>query len=117
MLEEVSEEKEPFVYQRKTDEEIKEVAIGIKSGAVFTSNHVSDWDMLPKIFISLGFAAMSGSSIIKDMEDNNIVFIYEYMDQRGPRCINGLPQFFSCRMLNEEDYNRVTGMCKKLEEL
>ena len=33
--------------------------------------------------------------------------IYEWMSKAGPRAINGMPTFFSCRLMHKEDWERA----------
>ena len=33
--------------------------------------------------------------------------VYEYLDKAGPTGINGKPTFFSCRLLNKKDTEKM----------
>ena len=48
---------------------------------------------------------------------SSIGLIYEYIDKAGPRSINGLPNFFSMRLLNKEDALKVDGYYIKYKEI
>jgi hypothetical protein len=40
--------------------------------------------------------------------------IYEYMDRAGPRSINGMPMFTSCKFLTQAEYKEV---CEYIQEI
>ena len=42
--------------------------------------------------------------------------ICEYLSAAGPRAINGMPSFFSCRLLSEEDVKKMRPMIDELVE-
>jgi hypothetical protein len=97
-------EKERLVmYETKTDEFLKQLAMDTADGKVFTNAHIPDAQqsqMLPMVFMPLVFLDEKGQQEIKDMK---ITLLFEYLDKAGPRAINGLPNFFSVQMLNDVD--------------
>jgi len=102
-----------FTMPEVDDEELKKIAMGVHSGTIFSTDHMGAHDMnlvgsvfMPMLLGGIGYAR---HSLI-----NNITFVYEYLSEAGPRCINGMPIFFSCRMLNREQHKR---MYKKLDAI
>ena len=53
----------------------------------------------------------------KHMVANEIDVFYEYMSEAGPTSINGYPVFYSCRMMNRADGNRIIAKYKEIKEL
>jgi hypothetical protein len=43
-----------------------------------------------------------GAQYVKDLG-----IIWEYVDKAGPRAVNGCPMFFSCHLMNREDWGRA----------
>jgi hypothetical protein len=87
-----------------TDEEIKKLANDIYQGLVFTNRHIQNPDDLSRVFMSLNFL---DEEQIKKFNADMPGMIYEYMENAGPRSINGMPMFMSFRVLNREDAKKV----------
>ena len=93
-------------YERRTDEEIKELALQLYRGDIFTSMQIRDNDMqlLGNIFMPLLFM----NALSKKMLMLNRAFsFYAEMKDAGPRSINGYPGFFSMSYLDQEDSKRL----------
>ena len=110
-------------YQPRTDDEIKEIAIGIHAGAIFCDRHLLDEPhMLGSVFMVV--ALMEGE-VRKDFldvmmpngADGPMGMMYEYVAKAGPRSVNGYPMFFSVKYLDPDDTTRVFRMMKVLEEM
>ena len=99
----------------KTDEELKQLANDIFHGVVFTSNHVPPGEeiMLGSIFMPLMLMTEEGQ---KDFLEKKPFMVYEYMDQAGPRSVNGYPMFMSLKFLIEDEYKKVVEYYKELEQ-
>lgn len=95
---------EPYVYKPKTDIEIKAIAVGLKEGRVWTSNHCRSVDELRMSFMII---ALMDKKDLGAMMDAGVHTFFEWMDKAGPRSVNGLPCFFSCDTLNKEDWEKV----------
>lgn len=102
--EEKPEPKTPFVYKPKDDTVLKAIAVGIKEGRVWTSNHCRDVDELRMSFMIL---ALMEKDDLGELIAGGVHTFFEWMDKAGPRSINGLPCFFSCDYLNKEDWEKV----------
>jgi hypothetical protein len=98
----MSEEKKPAV-PRLSDDELREFIDAFVSGRIFTSNHVPEGagDMIAMVFMPIAFGA-----ITKEIAEETAL-VYEYIDKAGPRSINGMPIFFSCRLLHKDDWERA----------
>lgn len=95
----------------KTD--LKQIAIDLRAGRIFCDRYISDPKMLSSIFMI--FAFMKNEQIDK-LKANPPGLIYEYYSEAGPMSVNGMPTFFSCRMLSKTDTKKVLKIVKKLEE-
>lgn len=88
----------------KTDEELKQIAVDLFSGKIFTDRHVRNPKDLGMVFMLLVF---TGDDFKQELLDDPPGMIYEYLSEAGPRSVNGMPTFFSMRMLNEADTKRM----------
>jgi len=103
-------------YAPKTDDELRQLAVDIVSGLVFTSAHIREEDLnnlLGMVFMPILFMDEHSR---KELVANEIHTIYEYYSEAGPRAINGKPIFMSCRMLNRTDSQKVWSMMKRFEK-
>lgn len=101
-------------YVRRSNTEIRELALGVLSGTVFATwmIHESDANLLGSIFMPL---LLMSSIDRKTFERDNIVHFYESIEKSAPRSINGYPIFFSMKLLNEEDFDRLRDKIAKLK--
>lgn len=99
----------------KTDVEIKELALGVYRGEIFTDRHIrsSDASLLTSIFMPLGF--MDDKTAKKVDEDKPVMF-YAPLAGAMPRSINGYPFLPSVAYLNEEEFVRFAAVHKALIE-
>lgn len=114
--ESVVEKTAPVAYQPRTDAEIRQLALDLVAGKVFTDRHIraDEWQsMVGSIFMVLG---LGGPAIFTGIDPADIGFIYEYMDKAGPRGINGYPVFFSLHVVSKADANRVWDCMKAIEQ-
>lgn len=95
-------------YTPKTDEELKQLAVDIVEGAVFSClHHMRDMSDLQMVFMPIALGAFSECT---EEELKDVGMIYEYLDKAGPRSINGMPSFFSFAFLNRADTHKVCEM-------
>ena len=99
----------------KTDQELRQLATDIKSGMVFTSNHVPPGEeyMLGSIFLPL---MLMTEEQHKDFLEKKPAMVFEHMSQAGPRSVNGYPIFMSIQFLLEDEYKKVMEYYKELTE-
>ena len=107
-------------YESKTDEEIKELAVGLMGRAVYTDFDVFDaGGDLALTFMPLAFMEdRDREALIKflmpDPEMESYGMVYEWMDQAGPRYVNGQPMFFSIQILSPGDRERLVAVLERL---
>jgi hypothetical protein len=91
----MGEENEP-----KTDEELKVIASDLLDGKIYCDRHCRSAEDTVQVFMILG---LMGTEAVEQMQKDEIDFVYEYLDQAGPRSCNGKPMFMSCRMLSKTE--------------
>lgn len=89
---------------RKSDEELREFVLAYCDGRVFTSLQISKDRDIGLVFMPLALGALHN---VTDQYAASIGLIYEYLSKAGPSSINGMPVFFSCRLLHRDDCERV----------
>lgn len=96
-----------------TEQELRQLAVDIKGGSVFTSNHIPPEDtmMLGSIFMPLFFMTEEQN---KDFMDKKPALLYEYMREAGPRSVNGYPIFMSMKFVTEDELPLLNGYYKEL---
>ena len=102
-----------MVYQPKTDEEIKTLALDLFQTKIFIATMIKQDQqehLIPMIFMPIAFA---DKKLIDELLRVDGI-PYEYMDEAAPRSINGYPCFFSMHYLSRTDYKRVW---HKLQEI
>lgn len=103
--------KTEYVYQPKTEEELKEIALGVMSGTIFTSANLSERETT-LVFMAL---ALADQATLDQMQRDEITLIYEHIRNALPRSVNGMPMFTSFYMLNKSDHHRLVEMVQKLQ--
>jgi hypothetical protein len=84
----------------RTEDELKEIALQLYRGQIFTSEHIAPPQqeaMLPMVFLPIVLGGLA------TIEPTSIGLVYEYLEKAGPRSINGYPIFMSCKLLNLAD--------------
>lgn len=89
-----------------TEAELRQLAIDIMDGRVFGTWNVQDPRDIGMVFMTLAFGARIPACVAQ---------LYEYLDKAGPRSINGMPSFFSCRLLSRKMWFRLVPMLAELE--
>jgi hypothetical protein len=93
---------EPQRYQPKTDQEIRQLALDVTDGRVFLTTDPHEI----KLSFSMVIAFLTEEGR-KDLEERDVVALYEYISAAGPRRVNGLPMFMSASTLTREEFNRL----------
>lgn len=96
----------------KTDNELYDIAIGIKAGTIFTDRHLKNEQDLYRTFMPL---ALMEEEQIKDLNLSNIGMIYEHIKKAAPLSVNGFPTFFSFQMLTIDETKRCISFLNKLD--
>lgn len=111
----MSEEKE--VNKEMTDEELKQIAQDMVAGKVFTDRHIQQGMSPNMVFLPLLFLNEKQVQVFQQgVDDGRVFMIYEYMDKAGPRTMNGMPQFFSYRILNKEQTEKMIDYYEKIKK-
>lgn len=113
MTEKNNEKRDIDDFKKLTEEEIKDLANDIYKGLVFTDRHIQRPEDLSRVFMPLIFLKEKD---IEDLKKNPPGMTYEYMSEAGPRSINGMPMFWSVRMISQEDAKKVLEKYAKIVE-
>ena len=97
----------------KTREELKQLAVDINAGKVFTNAHVPEGEKIEVVFLPIALGALSGWT---PDQAKDIGLIYEYLSEATPMTVNGMPGFISMQLLNRGDTDRLWALMKKIEE-
>jgi len=96
-------------------QDLKEIAKGIHAGKIFTSNHLhknESLNTLGMVFMPLLFMDKKAKD---DLIKAKASVFWEWMDQAGPRAINGYPIFMSMRFMTDAEWIKVMAYVKKIE--
>lgn len=105
-------------YTPKTDEELKGVAKDLWAGRIFSDRHINSLkdnpSVLGMVFMPMIFMDNKSRKKLADLKVN---FIYEYMNKASPRAVNGMPIFFSCRILTESETKKMFEYYEKFKQI
>jgi hypothetical protein len=97
----------------RTREELKQLAVDIHGGRVFTDTMLSTPEEGISVFMPLSLMnEEQKDAFIKE----NPVFLFEYLNKAGPMAVNGKPIFFSFQFLVKEELEILRDIYKKLVE-
>jgi hypothetical protein len=85
-------------------QELKELAIEIHDGRVFTDRHCHTAQAVQSSFMIL---SLGGLSVLRKRDRENIGLIYEYLSASGPMAVNGNPIFTSMRRLTKKQTEKM----------
>lgn len=111
-----TEEEEPKVIDgevdRMTVDELRKFVDGVASGQIFTDRHIppGDTDMVGSVFMVVGLGAFAGWT---KERIKSVGCVWEWWSEAGPRSINGLPIFYSARIMHVEDWKRAHAAVEK----
>ncbi len=91
---------------------LKKLALEIHRGEVFGSWGVRNADDICMVFMVL---ILSPPETIKEMQDEEVVHIYEHLSKALPHSINGMPCFLSCQMITKPEMVILSPMLEKLQ--
>jgi hypothetical protein len=98
---------------RRSEEELRALVRDFIGGRIFCSADKrieAQPDLLPMVFMPLAFGAFEDWT---DDERKQIGIAYEYFEKAGPRAVNGLPTFFSVKVLHIDDWTIVRETLKR----
>jgi hypothetical protein len=99
----------------KTDEELKQLAQDILMDKVFTDRHLRNDNPQTFALVFMPFA-MANAEQLEAMKKEDIGMVYEYLSEAGPRSINGLPTFFSCKRITKAETDKVFEYYEKFKK-
>jgi hypothetical protein len=117
MTEETEEESSwaEWRYESIDEAAVKDIAMDLYKNDIFVSQQLIDagqGDLMSMVFMASIFG---GPEMVEAYEREGVEVLYEYYSEAGPRGINGYPMFFSHRVLDREDWNRVVDKWKKIK--
>lgn len=87
-----------------SDEEIRQLAKDMYKGSIFTDRHIQNPQDAQTVFMPLIFM---DEKQIEELKKDPPGMIYEYMSNAAKMSINGMPIFWSFKMVNQEDTKKV----------
>jgi len=102
-------------YTPKTPKHLKELALGMITGTLVTSDYIIEKDpgQMGMVFMPLSFMDEEER---QHWKDQGVTMFYEWIDKALPRGINGLPIFMSVGMLSSEEHKKIYDIAKELKE-
>lgn len=97
----------------KNNEELKQIALDIHSGKIFTDRHIKNSVDVPRVFMIL---SLLNRKQINELKNSNPGLIYEYIEKAGSIAVNGYPSFLSYKTLSQKEFKKVMSYHKKIEE-
>ncbi|NJO61032.1 MAG: hypothetical protein HC836_23060 [Richelia sp. RM2_1_2] len=103
-------------YVSKTDKEIKQLALRLYRGEIFTSMQIKEHDtqIIGSIFMPL---MLLDDLSRKQLILNGAYCFYEEVSKAGPRSVNGYLCFFSFMYLDRPDAGRLIDRLRDIEEM
>jgi len=101
--------------EKRTEEELKEIAVGLLHGQIYSTQHqflIDNPNMIPSVFMPL---ALMTPEVSKDFLARKPAMIFEYINKAGPRSVNGQPSFFTLQYLGQEESKKVMEYYRKLK--
>ena len=111
-IEEYKVNKNREYYRRRTNNELKELAVGCYRGDIFTSFQIHEPDMVRSVFMPL---VLMNPTQMKDTYASKPHMYYAPMKDALPTGINGYPCFGSVAYLNRNDSKRFMIYYRKIE--
>ena len=115
-----------WIKNRLTEDEVKEFALGMYRGEIFTELHIApqhrNGSTVRMVFMGLALAADGMSPEMEGALDKSppgMVYARYHVNGRSntfPRSINGYPIFNTCAFLSREDTDRVQDKYEEIEK-
>ena len=96
----------------RTEKELKQLAMEMCTGAVFSDWNISKYDYQSSFTSVFMVMALADPATLPP----NIGMVYEHISQAGPRSVNGYPMFMSCKMLSREDSEKLWTMLQEMRK-
>ena len=95
-----------------SNERINELAVAMIESRIFYMQHIRNPHDVPSVFMGIALGGFSGAP---QSYIDSIGTIYEYMEKRGPLCVNGLPTFFSFNIVNKDDWAKAVETYERMK--
>lgn len=92
------------MHHRMTEEELRAFVNEYCDGRIFTSLQVRDQRDIPAVFMPLAFGVPESWTPAYLAE---LGVLWERLEAAGPRSYNGMPTFFSLRVMHKDDWARA----------
>lgn len=98
------------VERQYTDKQLRALAVDALNNNVFTSDQIPEHslNLTRNVFMPVLFGAL------EDAREQGITMLYEDMSEAGPRAVNGLPMFMSCKCMNFVDHSRFHELVREM---
>jgi len=98
--------------KNKTSEELKDLVRDIVQSRVFLLEHLppDDVGLVKSVFMPIAFGALSG------IDPKTVGTLFEYIENAGPRGVNGYPSFMSVQILSKHDWDTIRPLIAKQYE-
>lgn len=94
------------------EKDLKQLSIDIVEKKVFGSFYMSEQAMNQLGTVFMPFLFLSEEQK-KEMQDQEILHLYEYYDKARPSSIDGMPIFSSMREINKTDWTKIVQYIKE----
>jgi hypothetical protein len=91
-----------------SEEDLKAFVMGVCNNDIFTDRHMSEHEAqhIGMVFMPLSLGGLSHPHMPKTYLES-LGCIWEWNKDAGPRSVNGMPCFFSMRLMNKTDAERA----------
>lgn len=102
-------------YTRMSDAAITELAQDIRAGRVFGTWQIPDGDTVITPELCFSFLMLFDMFQRKRIQRDGTVHVWENLDKAEQMQVNGYPIFYSGRMIDQTDFNRLMTATKREE--
>ena len=85
---------------QRSDQELPQISVDLYHGKIFCDAQVRNENQLPMVFMPL---LLGGLKDWKPEDIKDIGMLFEYIDQAGPRAVNGYPNFISMKIMSKAE--------------
>jgi hypothetical protein len=107
---------EDIVIKDLTDDEIKELAMRMFRGEVFTSDMIDPNEFHQVVHMIFMPMIFMGHEHIEQCKAQEVTMFWANMADAGPRSINGYPIFMSCSFVKKQDHQRVIDKYRQIQD-
>jgi hypothetical protein len=100
-----------FTYKSPDNKKLGQLVKDVLQNKVFITTKEEDMN------ISFMVLKFMDKNTLEEIENAEIVAVYEYYDRAIKMSINGLPVFTSCNFLSRNDYKRFCKLYKNAENV